>query len=114
MSNSEGVVLAHNNISLSLVNGRYQLIINNFQLEVQKKVVLNMWQNINIQTYHGDVMMKVDNEEAHVNILDRLEKNRIFGKEMVISGFTGCIRGLLIDNKQMNLIRHVRHVIRLS
>ena len=61
------------------------------------QLILDKWHTFALHTYHGDVMMIVDNEEPiRGNVI---EGKHIWGKGKIIfgGGYKGCLRKLTVN-----------------
>ena len=105
-SASDGLILfspvEKGNISLSLVGGKLQLRFNNLLLEAPYQLVLNKWHSVALHTYHGDVMMTVENEAPiRGNVI---KGKHIWGRGKIIlgGGYEGCIKKLTFDHNTVS------------
>jgi len=103
------------NMSLSLVGGlvqfRYHLGKDHLILQSTYQVTLGSWQNLVLQTYHGDGMLKLDNQEPIMGSLQG-EKLAGLGTEVFIGGvsqsgvkgFQGCLKDLKFGQQAVSLV----------
>ena len=104
-SKSEGVILQRGNFSLSIVKSFIQLRIGQLDLECPEQLILDEWHTIELHTYHGDIMLRVDKGQPLVRSLHTSrEREHMISDNLTIGGFTGCIQGLEVDNQLVNLL----------
>jgi len=117
---TDGVILFSfldtGNLSLSLVGGhlqfRYHLGEDHLVLQSPYQVNLGSWHNLVLQTYHGDVMLKLDTQEP---ILGSLQGGKLAGLGSEVSmggvsqsggvqGFQGCLKDLKFGHQAVSLV----------
>jgi len=104
------------NISLSLLRGlvqfKYYMGEDYLFLQSPYKVNLGSWHNLVLQTYHGDVMLKLDTQEP---ILGSLQGGKLAGlgsevfiggvsQSGVVKGFQGCLKDLKFSHQAVSLV----------
>ena len=111
------------NISLSLVGGhvqfRYHLGGDHLVLQSPYQVTLKYWHNLILQTYHADVMLKLDTQEP---ILGSLQGGKLagLGSEVFIGGvyqsgmelgFQGCLKGVKFGHQTFSLVSELEPLL---
>jgi len=109
----EGVIVHSGDTMLALHNGHLQFSYNSLVVQSSYPLTLNTWHEVNLQTYHADVMMQVQGER----LMGRLEQGRIdalmetvyigglgpITTQSPLPGYTGCVAEMMIDNNHVSL-----------
>ena len=118
----EGVVLHSGDTIVALHNGHLQFshgddVSSGLVLQSSQPVTLNSWHHLNIQTYHNDVLLVLEDTER---LMGRYEEGKLktlaetvhlgsLGGEEGVSlpGYTGCLSELVIAGASVSLEQDV-------
>ena len=97
---------------MSLEDGQLQLQYKQKMFKYHH-VRLSSWFSLILSTYHGDVMLKVDDSQALTISLDISKGGSVLGDFLCfgdcldkrkLGGFTGCMADMLIGHKHVALL----------